>query len=269
MSSGSYLEKHFKNHPSNLRNVPPSESTAIDGVWFNPAVGKRFSFIQGREVDLFKLTPSSPVIPWVLVKDIKQVAPGRYRGVPMADNNNFSHVTYSILDENKMVSRWHYKSGEKKDVVYDRVKLTYQQRYLNEYKAFKEESKIDKSGIVIHKVFTNPEKITPGIGFELVIDYTVTDSDSKSSSLPVEFNLDILQSTVAVQVSQGNSPPAPTIENSRKVHSFKPLEINCTNGKKNSKKIQLRAAKQKGSYYLLGRLNYKNYTKEFYIFFSI
>ncbi|THB77242.1 MAG: hypothetical protein D3926_15960 [Desulfobacteraceae bacterium] len=263
------LDNEYKKDPTHIQNVPASGPTAIDGVWYNPTAGLKVSIIQGREVNSIQLSSSTPVFPSVSVRDIKMVAPGRYRGLPVFRPDKYSHVSYSILGENKMLARWHDKTGEKMDMVYDRVKLSYPTRYLNEYRAFLKESEVEKSGIVIHKVYTNPKKIIPGIGFELVIDYTVTDSDSKSSSLPIGFNLDILQSKVSVQVSSGSSPPAPTMENSRKVHSFEPLEINCTNGKKSSKSIQLRAAKQKGSYYLLGRLNYKNYTKEFYIYFSI
>ena len=93
------LDETFKKMPNHIQNVPPSGSIAIDGVWFNPSVGQQQSIISGREITFIRLTSRDPMSPSVLVRDIKKVAPGRFRGKPMVHTDTATHVTYSIIGE--------------------------------------------------------------------------------------------------------------------------------------------------------------------------
>lgn len=290
------LDKEYKKFPNHLDNVPPSDFTALDGVWFNPSVGKQVSIIAGREIDFIRITPQDPMYPAVLVKEIKLVAPGRYRGVPMVMANKFTHVTYSIISENKLLTRWHNKTGEKQDVVYDKVKLTFEQRYLNEYNEFLKETQgtpqtaqaqktaeqisqpneeldssniqITKGGLVskvlIHKIYTEPSQITPGIKFKFFVDYTVSDTSVNTTDLPVVFNLEILKSNTPSQVSVKS-----IADNTILVHAFEPVTMNCNNGKRSIKAVHLTAANEKGSYYLAARLTYNEQTTTSYHFFTL
>jgi len=291
----------YKKQPSHIKNVPPSGPTAIDGTWFNPSIGKQCSFIHGREVVVWQILSNTPLFPSVLVRDIKQVAPGRYRGTLMVDKQTATptHVTYSIIGKNKLLSRVHYKTGKKLDVVYDKVKLTNEKWFLREYEAFLKESQTgsapsqtDKNIVVqpsedtaqslikdnqnasnasvaAHKIYTKPGKIMPGIKFDLIFEYTVTDLYSGLDQIPITFNLEILKLKNNVQAPSMTYPVPPTPNNTNKVHEFQPVKIDCPNGKRTSKIVHLRATKEKGSYYLVARLTYKEQTTTSYHYFTV
>lgn len=289
----------YKKQPTHIKNVPPSGPTAIGGTWFNPSVGKQCSFIHGREVIVWQISFQTPLFPSVLVRDIKQVAPGRYRGVPMVHKQKATHVTYSIIGKNKLLSRWHYKSGKKLDVVYDKVKLTNEKWFLREYEAFLKESQTgsapsqtnknivvqpsedtvqslikdnqnaSKSSVAVHRIYTKPGTIMPGTKFDLILEYTVTDSPAGMDQIPMTFNLEILKLKNNVQAPSMNYPVPPTQDNTNKVHGFKPVKIDCPNGKRTSRIVHLKATNEKGSYYLVAFLKYKKITNRAYIYFTI
>ena len=291
MSAYEALDKKFKKMPTHIQNVPPSGSIAIDGVWFNPSVGQQQSIISGREITFIRLTSRDPILPSVLVRDIKQVAPGRFRGKPMVHTAKATHVTYSIIGESKLFTRWHYKTGRKLDVVYDKVKLSNEKWFLSEYEAFLKESQTGGTGsdsqadptqtarppgnssgqtkevsartpIVFYKMYTKPGRIAPGTKFDLIIEYEVTDPAVQANRLPVTFTLEILKTKNTFQASSLKEPAFPTPDNTDKVHTFKPANINCPNGKKTSRIVHLSATKDKGSYYIVAYLKYKDWTKK-------
>ena len=283
------LDETFKKNPTHIQNVPPSGSIAIDGVWFNPSVGQQQSIISGREITFIRLSSRYPIVPSVLVRDIKQVAPGRFRGKPMVHTKTATHVTYSIIGESKLFTRWHYKTGKKLDVVYDKVNLSNEKWFLSEYEAFLKESQTggtgsqagptqtsrpsgDRAGqtkevsaqtpIVVYKMYTEPARITPGTKFDLIIEYEVTDPAVQASRIPVTFTLEILKTKNTIQASNLKEPAFPTPDNTDKVHTFKPANIDCPNGKKTSRIVHLSATKDKGSYYIVAYLKYKDWTKK-------
>ena len=141
------LDESNRKHPTHLLNVPPKAITAIDGTWFDPRIGTQYSLLAGRLYYVIRIPGVSPW-PSVLVRDIEQVAPGRYRGILALTRPKWkgSIVTFSIIGKDKLFSRLHYPSGKKQDVVYDRVKLTNEQWFLREYEAFLKESQAGDTG---------------------------------------------------------------------------------------------------------------------------
>jgi len=284
------LDESNRKDPTHILNVPPKAITAIDGTWFDPRIGTQYSLLAGRLYYVIRIPGVSPW-PSVLVRDIEQVAPGRYRGVLALTQPRWkgSIVTLSIIGKDKLFSRLHYPSGKKQDVVYDKVKLKNEQWFLREYEAFIKESQAGGTGsqagptqtarpsgdsagqtkevstrtpIVVYKMYTKPGRITPGTKFDLIIEYAVTDPSVQANRIPVTFTLEILKTKNTFQASNLKEPPFPTPDNTDKVHTFKPVNIDCPNGKKTSRIVHLSATKDKGSYYLVAYLKYKDWTKK-------
>jgi len=285
------LNESYRKMPNHILNVPPKAITAIDGTWFDPQVATQYSLWRGRLYYVIRLSSQDPPFPAVLVRDIEQVAPGRYRGILALTQPKWkgSIVTFSIIGKDKLFSRLHYPSGKKQDVVYDKVKLKNEQWFLREYEAFLKESQAGDTGshasgtqttrpsggsagqtkevsaqtpIVVYKMYTKPGRITPGTKFDLIIEYAVTDPAVRASRIPVTFNLEILKTKNTIQASNLKKPAFPTPDNTDKVHTFKPANIDCPNGKKTSRIVHLSAAKDKGSYYMVAYLKYKSWTRK-------
>ena len=285
------VEECNKKQPSYLMNVPAKDPTAIDGTWFNPKVGKKYSLTGGRMWTVWRFTNQMPPFPSVLVRDIERVAPGRYRGIliPTKPQWKGTVVTYSIIGKDKLLSRWHYPSGKIQNLVYDRVKLANAQWFLKEYEAFLKESQTgavgsqtggtqtrhlpeDSAGqtkdvsprtpIVAYKMYTKPGRISPGTRFDLIIEYAVTDPAVQTKRIPVTFILEILKSKNTAPASNLKKPVFPTPDNTDKVHSFKAVTIDCPNGKRTSRIVHLSATKDKGTYYMVVYLKYEHWTKK-------
>ncbi len=139
------LDESFRKDPTHILNVPPKAITAIDGTWFIPQVGSQYRLSRGRLYNVVRFPGTSPW-PSVLVRDIEQVAPGRYRGIPAQPRWKEGTVTFSIIGKDKLFSRWRYPPGKKLDVVYDKVKLKNEQWFLREYEAFLRESQAGDTG---------------------------------------------------------------------------------------------------------------------------
>jgi len=284
------IDESNRKHPTHLLNVPPKEITAIDGTWFIPHVGTQYTLRRGRLYNVVRIPGLSPW-PSVLVRDIEQVAPGRYRGILTSTDPRWKGmiVTFSIIGKDKLFSRWCYPSGKTEDGVYDKVKLDNEQWFLREYEAFLRESQTGGAGsqtgstqtarpsggsagqtkevsaqtpIVVYKMYTKPGRITPGTKFDLIIEYEVTDPAVQANRIPVTFNLEILKTKNTIQASNLKKPAFPTPDNTDKVHTFKPANIDCPNGKKTSRIVHLSAAKDKGSYYMVAYLKYKSWTRK-------
>ncbi len=284
------MNETLRKQPTHILNVPSKQPTAIDGVWHNPAIGKQCSMMSGREIVVWKITPQAPPFPSVLVRDIERVAPGRYRGVAADPGQKGITVTYSIIGKGSLLSRWHFPSGEKKDCVYDKVKLTSEQWFLREYEAFLKESRgggaasqegrthavrrsgesvtgqtrsvSEKPSFVLYKMYTKPGRVTAGTKFDLIIEYAVTDPAVQSNRISATVNLEILKTKNAIQTANLKNPGPPVSSRTDKIHSFKPVDIDAPNGKKTKRIFHLSAAKEKGSYYLVAILKYKKTGKK-------
>lgn len=290
-----FIKEENEKDPTHLNNVPAVSMTAMNGTWHNPAIKKDCLFYGGREIYFWQITSQDPVFPSVLVRDIKRVAPGRYRGVPANPKHRkeITHITYSLIGRDKLLTRWHYASGKKEDCVYDKVKLCGEKRYENEYQAFLKESerlkesdqkaeqplvtgsedknskKIEKPSVVIYKIHTEPDQITSGSKFDLIVEYGVTDPAIKVNRIPMTLSLEILKKKKgnqgASKTESGHLNPSQT----EKIHAFKPMEIWCPNGEKASRIIHLSASKDKGEYFMVAVIKYKQFIQESTFCFSI
>ena len=289
MSYYQMVDKEFKKSPRHVVNVPPKAPLPIDGIWSNPYDGQNYFMDRGRIHLIDRGTRELPGFPMVVVKDIERVAPGRYRGTSML--NPGWRVTYSIVAKDKLLERTFKKDGYM-DVVYDMVWSPEHRKaeFVKEYEAFLRESHAGGVGshtgptqtarpsgdgtsgqtkevsarpsIVVYKMHTKPEQIIPGTRFDLIIEYAVTDPSVQANRIPVTFNLEILKTKNTFQASNLNEPAYPTPDNTDKVHTFKPVNIDCPNGKKTSRIVHLLATKDKGSYYMVAYLKYKGWTKK-------
>ena len=289
MSQYEFVDKELKKKPNHVVNVPPKAPLPIDGVWSNPYDGRDYLMDRGRINLIDKGTRELPGFPMVTVKDIERVGPGRYRGTSML--NPGCRVTYSIVAENKLLERTFKKDGYV-DVVYDMKWMAPGRKsgFLREYEAFLRESQAggissqagdtqiaqpsgdrasEQTPIVVYKMYTEPGRVTPGTKFDLIIEYAVTDPAVSSNRIPMTLTLEILKTKNAFQASNLKKPAFPTSSLTDRIHNFKPMNINCPNGKKTSSTVHLSAAKDKGSYYLVAYLKYKSWTKKLFMHLSI
>ena len=296
MSYYQMVDKEFKKSPRHVVNVPPKTPLPIDGIWSNPYDGQNYFMDRGRIHLIDRGTRELPGFPMVVVKDIERVAPGRYRGTSML--NPGWRVTYSVVAKDKLLERTFKKDGYM-DVVYDMGWFPEHRKaeFLKEYQAFLRESQTGGSGseavptqtaspsgdrasgqtkgvsarpsIVVYKMYTKPEQIIPGTRFDLIIEYAVTDPAVQSDRIPVTFNLEILKTKNTFQSSNLKEPAYPTSSRTHRIHTFKPANIDCPNGKKTSRTVHLSATKDKGSYYMVAHLKYKDLTKKVAMHFTI
>ncbi len=125
----------YEKEPAYFKNVTPGPPLAIDGYWKNPYIGYLYHMDRGRFIMLEPGGSGMPGFDLVQVKDIKQVAPGRYQGKKFETDEI---LTYSIVAENKIIERSYHK-GTPIDAVYDMVSLKYRDLFLKEYQLFLKE----------------------------------------------------------------------------------------------------------------------------------